>query len=1124
MKTMYILFSIVFLSLTTLAGNPGVSYQGRIIKPDGSPLEGANVQFRMQVRSPGSENCLLYEEIQSINMLGSSGVFSVTLNDGSGTRVDSPTYQIDRLFANRDTMTLDSTRCSVGTTYSPNSGDGRKFIVYFKDETMSAYEPLPILSLNYTPQSMYALEAQKVDKFSASHLLRAVDGSGNPATAPAFDPAQLTSLTNLLAGTSTQYATTTQFNTVQGFAKTILPTCLTGEVLKANGSTLSCVTDTTGAGGGTVSNVTSTNNYLSVATGTTTPALTLNVGTTINTVAAGNDSRITGALQSGTAAGGSLSGTYPNPGIAAGAVTNNEISGSAAIVDTKLATISTPGKVSGSAITSGTITGSTVINTSGNIQTSGSLALYDAGPTNAVSVKAPTSVTTSYNLILPTEKPASNGLLLSGDTAGNLTWVTPSAGSVTNVTATAPIVSSGGVTPNISLAQANTTTNGFLSSGDWNTFNSKLSGTLTSGNIFVGNGSNAATSVAPSGDVSLTNLGAFTVSRIRGTTVSATTPTTSGQILRFDGSQWAPNYISMFDLRSTITGATTFSSGCTAAQTLTWTAATDNLSCTSIAIAGSQVSGNITGNAANVTGVVDAANGGTGQSSYTVGDLLYASTTSALSRLPASTSGYVLTTNGAGTAPSWQAAGGSSQWTTSGANVYYNSGNVGIGTASPSTPLTVASGTSAMKVSPGWSSGIGTWIDLDTNGPSGIGTGGPGVNAWIAYTANVNQWFNGTAAGDVNYRNVFGKKINIGIDNGGGTASPTMTFSGSNLGIGTTNPNTLLTVKPSTETNAITIKNTGDVDTVVIGVGTGGHGKFILNNTSGGQAVAVLGNSSAGAYLGVSAGISTLADGATTSFGAGLNISVPNVLNNENGISFGTSDISTRPAAAVTFYDSDTSTYGNGGLRFKTSSGTLTTRMTIDPTGNVGIGAASPQTKLQVAGVISPATNNTHSLGNATYRFTEVYATNGVINTSDRREKKDINDTNLGLDFINLLRPVSYRWNTGVDEDIHYGLIAQEAEQAVLQTRQDNQKTSIVTHDQATDKYGVRYSELISPIIKAVQELYSKLLGVERNIASVKVDIENERISKDQEIERLKKENADIKARLEKIEKMLNSK
>ena len=38
-----------------------------------------------------------------------------------------------------------------------------------------------------------------------------------------------------------------------------------------------------------------------------------------------------------------------------------------------------------------------------------------------------------------------------------------------------------------------------------------LMNTLTSGNIFVGNGSNLATSVTPSGDISMTNTGVFTV-------------------------------------------------------------------------------------------------------------------------------------------------------------------------------------------------------------------------------------------------------------------------------------------------------------------------------------------------------------------------------------------------------------------------------------------------------------------------------------------------------------------------------------------------------------------------------------------------------------------------------------
>jgi hypothetical protein len=53
-------------------------------------------------------------------------------------------------------------------------------------------------------------------------------------------------------------------------------------------------------------------------------------------------------------------------------------------------------------------------------------------------------------------------------------------GTVTSVTGTAPVVSSGGATPAISMAAASTSTDGYLTSTDWNTFNNKGSGTVTS--------------------------------------------------------------------------------------------------------------------------------------------------------------------------------------------------------------------------------------------------------------------------------------------------------------------------------------------------------------------------------------------------------------------------------------------------------------------------------------------------------------------------------------------------------------------------------------------------------------------------------------------------------------------
>ena len=55
-------------------------------------------------------------------------------------------------------------------------------------------------------------------------------------------------------------------------------------------------------------------------------------------------------------------------------------------------------------------------------------------------------------------------------------WVVPAGGgTVTAVTGTAPIASSGGATPNISITQASGASSGFLSSTDWTAFNSKVS-------------------------------------------------------------------------------------------------------------------------------------------------------------------------------------------------------------------------------------------------------------------------------------------------------------------------------------------------------------------------------------------------------------------------------------------------------------------------------------------------------------------------------------------------------------------------------------------------------------------------------------------------------------------------
>ena len=130
-------------------------------------------------------------------------------------------------------------------------------------------------------------------------------------------------------------------------------------------------------------------------------------------------------------------------------------------------------------------------------------------------------------------------------------------------------------------------------------------------------------------------------------------------------------------------------------------------------------------------------------------------------------------------------------------------------------------------------------------------------------------------------------------------------------------------------------------------------------------------------------------------------------------------------------------------------------------------------------------TDGAIDLGNGGKRWHRLYASVGTINTSDRNEKKDIIESDLGLDFINQLKPVSYRWK---DENIgggqlHYGVIAQDVEPLV------NADAYMVQKDQLEDgreRYSVAYTEMIAPLIKAVQEMSAEIESLKTQLAEVK--------------------------------------
>ena len=319
---------------------------------------------------------------------------------------------------------------------------------------------------------------------------------------------------------------------------------------------------------GTVTGISSGNAYIGVS-GTTTPVITANVGTAANTLAAGDDSRIVGALQK---AGGTMTGplnmgaqNITNAGtIAAGDISVGAVT-MAASKNLQLGTYaSDPSTVGWTA----TDKGKTWFNT-----TSNQVKYWDGGAIQALGVSGA-------------------GLTsLGGQSGSTQTFATGATGN------SPAIDSSGNIhTLNVPLASAGgSVTSGTISNADYVAFSGKLGAVSNAANlantkIWIGDVGGKAQEFAITGDTSLTAGGVTAVNKIKGTTVSAV-PTTTGQVLRYDGTNYTPNFIAMTDLRSNVTGSNAFASSCGANQTLVYNSVGDVMTCSNIAIANTQVSG-----------------------------------------------------------------------------------------------------------------------------------------------------------------------------------------------------------------------------------------------------------------------------------------------------------------------------------------------------------------------------------------------------------------------------------------------------------------------------------------------------------------------------------------------------
>ena len=145
-----------------------------------------------------------------------------------------------------------------------------------------------------------------------------------------------------------------------------------------------------------------------------------------------------------------------------------------------------------------------------------------------------------------------------------------------------------------------------------------------------------------------------------------------------------------------------------------------------------------------------------------------------------------------------------------------------------------------------------------------------------------------------------------------------------------------------------------------------------------------------------------------------------------------------------------------------------------------GDGAAMQASSyFRFSGDVTPYTSSNYSLGRSTRTWSDVYADNGEIQTSDQNQKNSIEPLpDKYISMLDNVTPVRYKLNDGTSGRYHVGFIAQDVEQAMESAGVSDMEFGGWIKDVDEDGntvYMLRYTELIAVLWAKIRKLEQRI-------------------------------------------------